>query len=192
VLDTPLLTLHAPPPDIEDPTGTTQTGITAWQFPEWFITQDARALAGGTTRTRRLVHRQALTNSRFIDEDRRPQPVVPIRFVRACIRGHIGDINWRQFVHVEDKPCAVPILWLDERGTSGDLSEVWVRCECGPEPPDRRGHEDRAEAPGDLRWREAMARQIRGRSLRAAEPPPGPHGQQRLLLADDERHLPPR
>ncbi len=131
VLDTPLLTLQAPPPDIEDPTGTTQTGITAWQFPEWFITQDARTLPGGTTRTRRLVHRQALTKSRFIDEDRQPQPVVPIRFVRACIRGHIGDINWRQFVHMEDKPCPVPILWLDERGTSGDLSEVWIRCECG-------------------------------------------------------------
>src|SRR5207253_5904873 len=21
-------------------------------------------------------------------------------------------------------------LWMDERGTSGDLSEIWVRCEC--------------------------------------------------------------
>ena len=26
-------------------------------------------------------------------------------------------------------------LWIDERGTSGDLSEVWVRCECKAERP---------------------------------------------------------
>jgi len=22
-------------------------------------------------------------------------------------------------------------LWIEERGTSGDLSEVWIRCDCG-------------------------------------------------------------
>src|SRR5262249_10725385 len=26
-------------------------------------------------------------------------------------------------------------LYIDERGTSGDLSEVWVRCECGQQRP---------------------------------------------------------
>lgn len=45
-------------------------------------------------------------------------------------RGHLGDINWYYFVHKGDTVCRRD-LWLDERGTSGDLSEVWVRCECG-------------------------------------------------------------
>ena len=41
LFDPPLqaLKLYSPPPDNEDPTAP-QTGITAWQFPEWFITQD--------------------------------------------------------------------------------------------------------------------------------------------------------
>src|SRR6187549_2609548 len=39
LLDVPSLRLFAPPPDQDDPTQP-QTGISAWQFPEWFITQD--------------------------------------------------------------------------------------------------------------------------------------------------------
>jgi hypothetical protein len=39
LLAVPSLKLHVPPPDQEDPTAP-QTGISAWQFPEWFITQD--------------------------------------------------------------------------------------------------------------------------------------------------------
>src|SRR5437879_3302872 len=40
LLDLPALKLYAPPPDNDDPTAP-RTGITAWQFPEWFTTQDA-------------------------------------------------------------------------------------------------------------------------------------------------------
>ena len=39
LLDLPTLKLFTPPPDQDDPTAP-PTGITAWQFPEWFITQD--------------------------------------------------------------------------------------------------------------------------------------------------------
>ena len=57
---------------------------------------------------------------------------MPVRFVRACRCGHIGDIDWRDFVHGEQNDC-MRQLWMDERGTSGDLSEVFVRCECKAE-----------------------------------------------------------
>jgi hypothetical protein len=59
---------------------------------------------------------------------------VPVRFVRACRRGHIGDIDWYAFVHGGQTSCRRQ-LYIDERGTSGDLSEVWVRCECGQQRP---------------------------------------------------------
>ena len=39
LLQAPALKLYAPPPDNQDPV-TPPTGIRAWQFPEWFITQD--------------------------------------------------------------------------------------------------------------------------------------------------------
>ena len=28
-----------------------------------------------------------------------------------------------------------PQLWLDERGTSGDMAEIYIRCECGEASP---------------------------------------------------------
>ncbi len=132
ILDVPALKLYSPPPDQEDPTAPS-TGISAWQFPEWFITQDISWGSGpSTTRSRLLVHRKALTRGKFVDRDRKKRPVVPIRFVRACRSGHIADIDWYGFVHEGQTECRRQ-LWIDERGTSGDLAEVWIRCECGQE-----------------------------------------------------------
>lgn len=88
--------------------------------------------SGRSTRSRRLIPRSSLTKGKFIDHNKKAQPVVPVRFVRACRKGHIGDINWFDFVHRGDNGCRRD-LWIDERGTSGDLSEVWVRCECKAE-----------------------------------------------------------
>lgn len=130
LLNVPTLKLRTPPPDQEDPTRP-PTGITVWQFPEWFITQEVSpAGLDSPVRSRMLVHRSALTRGKFIDRDKKKRAVVPIRFVRACRAGHIGDIDWYQFAHQRNKDCRRQ-LWIDERGTSGDLAEIWVRCECG-------------------------------------------------------------
>lgn len=141
LFDPPLqvLKLYNPPPDNDDPTSP-QTGITAWQFPEWFITQDIDSDPGhGVVRARMLVHRRMLTKGKFIDDNRKKRTVVPVRFVRACRNGHIGDLDWYEFVHGGATDCRRPI-WIEERGTSGDLAEVWVRCECG------RGERSMAQA----------------------------------------------
>lgn len=129
LLDLPQLRLVSPPSDTEDPLAP-RTGIPAWQFPEWFIAQDSQdAGSGGGTRSRRLVHRKALVRGKYPDADKKLRPVVPVRFVRACRAGHIADIDWHGYVH-RGGACKRQ-LWIDERGTSGDLSEIWVRCECG-------------------------------------------------------------
>ena len=56
----------------------------------------------------------------------------PIRFVRACRFGHIDDLNWKELVH-GGEACtkARPMYWIDEAGTSGDLADVRVTCDCG-------------------------------------------------------------
>jgi hypothetical protein len=125
------LQLHLPPFASDDPR-IPKTGIRVWQFPEWFVTQDLEP--GASTRSRRLVHRRSLEGGKFRDDSRKKRPVVPMRFVRACRRGHIGDIDWYLFVHRGTKDCR-RALWIDQRGTSGDLSEVWIRCECKDERP---------------------------------------------------------
>ena len=139
------LQLFAPPADAQDPDAP-RTGITAWQFPEWFITQETvREDPAGRVRSRRLIPRRALTKGKYIDDAKKKHPVVPIRFVRACPKGHIGDIHWSEFVHTIHPECRRP-LWIDERGTSGDISEIDIRCECGERQP-LKG----ATLPGKLR-----------------------------------------
>ena len=120
--------LLAPPAASSDP-GATPTGIGAWRFPEWFIVQGADAGDGSAhTRSRRLVHRKALDDRpRFEGRE-----VVATRLVRGCPRGHVDDLDWRRFVHPADSDCPrTRALWLDEQGTTGDLTDLVVRCECG-------------------------------------------------------------
>lgn len=119
---------YAPPPDNDDPSAPI-TGITVWLFPEWFVAQAEDRK--GDVRSRPLVYRTDLERGMTYRRDReKPVKVVPIRFVQACPRGHVSDINWKLFVHGQGDPCSRP-LWIDERGTSGDLTDVFVRCECG-------------------------------------------------------------
>lgn len=123
------LALYAPPVDSADPTGP-QTGIRAWEFPEWFLVQgDGRP--GGLTRSRRLVHRRSLVRGKFPDDEGKKRPVVPVRFVQGCLNGHLSDIDWYGFAHTDyQTKCRRP-LYLEEGGSTGDLADVWVRCECG-------------------------------------------------------------
>jgi len=116
--------LYAPPPDSNDPRETAK-GIGVWRFPEWFVVQEASS-SDERERSRRLVHRMALDNKGQFDR----RPVVATRFVRACPKGHVDDLDWRRFVHTAEDTCRRQ-LWLDERGTSGDLADLVVRCECG-------------------------------------------------------------
>ena len=116
--------LYAPPPEPSEPWAPAR-GIGAWRFPEWFVAQET----GGDDRperSRRLVHRKALDERGRFDS----LSVVPTRFVRACPRGHVDDLDWAGFVHGAEARCPRQ-LWLDEVGTTGDLADLVVRCECG-------------------------------------------------------------
>jgi hypothetical protein len=123
------VTLRKPPPAIEDKGFTPD--IAAYRFPEWFIVQNPSVTPKGY-RARRLVKLGDLDGGKFRDDDGRRYPVVPVRFVRACPRGHVGDIEWHVFVHGTDSGCRRE-LFVEERGTSGDLDSIWVRCACGQE-----------------------------------------------------------
>ena len=121
--DVPSPKLFAPPPAPDEPWASPR-GIGAWRFPEWFVVQEDND--GDQERSRRLVHRKSLDDrGRFDGKD-----VVPTRFVRACPRGHVDDLDWPGFVHGPDDNCRRQ-LWMDERGTTGDLAELSIRCECG-------------------------------------------------------------
>jgi hypothetical protein len=126
VLGVPRVTLYAPPAEVRDPGGP-MFGIQVEQFPLWFVANTTEKKE--RRRSRPLVHRNSLANGKF-EMDRKSYQVTPIRFVQACSNGHIADIEWYEFTHSGRTPCRRQ-LWLDEYGTSGDLTDGLVRCDCG-------------------------------------------------------------
>lgn len=123
------LTLRKPPPAVEEKGFTPDIG--AYYFPEWVISQ-RQVLTAKRHRARRLINRSDLEKGQFLEDDGKKYSFVPVRFVRACEHGHIGDIDWRAFVHGQNDPCSRE-MFLEERGTTGDLDAIWVRCACGKE-----------------------------------------------------------
>ena len=67
---------------------------------------------------------------RHLNDSDNATQVTPIRFVGACEKGHIQDINWSGAVH-GDAPNCGGAIWLEEQGTSGDPRDVTVACTCG-------------------------------------------------------------
>lgn len=120
--------LYAPPADPENSHHPSR-GIRVWRFPEWFVVQEKRSRdeAERKTRSRRLVHRKRLDEGKLMFDG---CSVVATRFVRACPKGHVDDLDWKAFVHGPDSECRRQ-LWLEETGTSGDLVELSAYCECG-------------------------------------------------------------
>ncbi len=140
--------LYPPPPDSGPPGrggNTAPSRIGVRRFPEWFVVQSPESSedsgSGGFQGvSRRLVHLRELDGDRFVEDayparqgnprGPRRKKVVATRFVRACPNGHVDDLNWRHFAHSGNTPCR-QALWLDERGQSGDLRDLTVRCNCG-------------------------------------------------------------
>jgi hypothetical protein len=128
ILDIQSLTLRKPPAANEQGFGF-RPSVKCYRFPEWFIVKRTETGKEGY-RKRRLVHLSALERMRFTYDDRKKEDVVPMRFVRSCTKGHVDDIDWVAFAHKGDKTCARS-LWFEEGGTSGDLSEIKISCDCG-------------------------------------------------------------
>ncbi len=131
LLDVPTLELWTPPRHEENARKVAPVG--ARIFPTWFIVKDARPSPRNRQwRRRRLVRWDHLEKRQFRDEDGKRKPVVPVRFVCGCRRGHIDDLDWRWFVHQGGNACQRP-LWLEERGTGADIGDTFGVCDCGEE-----------------------------------------------------------
>lgn len=127
------LSLRTPPVSSDGASGLPQ-GVLAPVFPTWFVCEqiEANPTAAGTLRRRRLVRWQDLDTKgrrRFVFDDGRKSEVTPIRFVCACEKGHLQDIEWRWVVHGSVQ-CQEP-MWVEEKGTSADPADTSVVCGCG-------------------------------------------------------------
>ena len=173
------------------PDSPTQTGITAWQFPEWFITQDVEPDGSGdSTRSARAdpPHRWPCREASSSTTNKKRRPVVPVRFVRACRRGpHRRHrlVQLRPRRHHRVPAAALDRRAGDQRRSVRGLDPLRVRQ---GRATDGRGDQAARRMP----WAIAMAPgpgsgRTRKEPCGEPEPPADPHGQQRLLPAADER-----
>ena len=105
------------PPECDDNDASPRQGIAAVEFPSWFLCQHGRC--------RSLVHWRGLNEKRkhvCSSDSNDDYPVVPIRFVAACPRGHLTDIHWRHFVH----------RGLREEGLEDDNQDAYAYCRRQP------------------------------------------------------------
>ncbi|HEY3999700.1 MAG TPA: DUF1998 domain-containing protein [Candidatus Xenobia bacterium] len=125
MLDISALTLHEPPIDLGETYGP-QTGIDAFLFPLWFLGMIDMDWQG--YRSRPLIPFDRLVKGNYLGEDRKSYHVVPVRFVQACLKGHISDVDWYAFVRQDNGADRTGPLWLDEGGGGNDFSDIYVRC----------------------------------------------------------------
>ncbi len=127
----PELLLFAPPPFDPAPDAP-KIGIAGIIFPTWFVAHDG-GLRDQKERGRRSLLGIEATEKHglaFRDRDGKKHGLTPIRFVVACRRGHVDDVDWRAYIHRGPTDCQRP-LWIEERGTSGEVADTWVGCDCG-------------------------------------------------------------
>ena len=115
------LVYSIPPPDLDDPS-VSGTGITVWQFPEWFIVRKKMFRDERECRSRMLVSRNSMTKMKYVDVDRKAWPVVPVRFVPAPVAAAISVTSTGGFLTLGSTTCTKQ-LYFDEEGTSGDLRD---------------------------------------------------------------------
>jgi hypothetical protein len=126
------------PPRKTNTFGSDTTGMSAHRFPDWYITTQIPS-----SRDRYLVPKKFIDRQKYKDDVGNVFSVVPVRFLRACRRGHIDDIDWRGFIHHGQRDCNVPIYRFTEIGNSGDASDIVVTCSCGASR-----HLEEAKEPG--------------------------------------------
>ena len=136
--------LRHPPMYDEERHDPNAPGVEVRLFPTWFLVDESSAAANdvgpgssapGAEKRRRIVEFADLTVTNAgklsYKGDAKKADVNPIRFVGACAKGHLQDIDWRFLAHRDgDRSCRKPLFWV-ERGVSSDPSDISVRCTCG-------------------------------------------------------------
>ncbi|MBX5131261.1 DUF1998 domain-containing protein [Rhizobium lentis] len=135
--------LRQPPEQDEERRDDRAPGVEVLLFPSWFTVDEDTDPSGAEgdkgsqslEKRRRMVEFEHLTVTKggklSYKDDKKRREVNPIRFVAACTKGHLQDIDWRFLVHRNgDRTCRKPMYWV-ERGVSSDPSDISVRCTCG-------------------------------------------------------------
>jgi len=117
---------------VESPTNTGLT-IPALRFPRWHVCVKCHSLNEFP-----LVQRERARCPWCAaegEQEKSPRrkfapPMVQVRFIAICDRGHIQDFPWRQWVHESLTPACTERMRLKATG-GASLAATRVECECG-------------------------------------------------------------
>lgn len=112
-------------------------GVPYFRFPTWLFCQTCRRM----TRWQRWMEEegQPARCKACVKNDERGPQLVPMRFVIACEHGHLGDVPWDRWAHLDPKNeaqrrCELPKLHFETvggRGAGLDTLEIWCEtCEA--------------------------------------------------------------
>jgi hypothetical protein len=100
------VTFRTPPIARESRNNSDPAGVDVRIFPTWFTCEGTIGDGQADQRRRRLVRWTELDagggRKKFQREDGKKVDVTPIRFVGACQKGHLQDIDWKWLLHRGD------------------------------------------------------------------------------------------
>jgi hypothetical protein len=128
--------LRTPPIARDNRDAREPAGVDVRIFPTWFTCEEVAEPDAPLQRRRRLVRWTELDvadgRKKFQRQDGKKVDVTPIRFVGACKKGHLQDLDWKWLLHRGEK-CSEP-MWIEEEGTSADPANIRIGCLCSRAP----------------------------------------------------------
>lgn len=127
------LTLRQPPYATNDG-DRLKRDVPALIFPLWFVCdpESGTTPSVGGSRRRMVQWKELEWSSGKFKDGSKTISVTPMRFVAACKKGHMQDINWRGLVHRgQGQTGCRSAMWFLDRGTSADPKDLSIECDCG-------------------------------------------------------------
>lgn len=127
------LTLRQPPYATND-ADKMKRDVPALVFPLWFVCDpdSGTAPSTGGSRRRMIQWKELEWATGKFKDGTKTVSVTPMRFVAACKKGHMQDINWRGLVHRgQGQTGCRSAMWFLDRGTSADPKDLSIECDCG-------------------------------------------------------------
>lgn len=127
------LTLRQPPYATNDG-DRMKRDVPALVFPLWFVCdpESGTTPSAGGSRRRMVQWKEMEWSSGKFKDGTKTISVTPMRFVAACKKGHMQDINWRGLIHRgQGQAGCRSAMWFLDRGTSADPKDLSIECDCG-------------------------------------------------------------
>lgn len=127
------LTLRQPPYATND-RDRLKRDVPALIFPLWFVCdpESGTTSSVGGSRRRMVQWKELEWSTGKFKDGSKTISVTPMRFVAACKKGHMQDINWRGLVHRgQGQTGCRSAMWFVDRGTSADPKDLSIECDCG-------------------------------------------------------------